>query len=265
MHKFKNILIAVFVIFFSVSLFFITVFNLNITQDFIIEKSLQISKKIELREQEEALLIAKQQAEIIHYTEQSSVYGLNHEEIVNKLKEGGYIIFIRHADRDHSINAETLNVLDHAPLRGINLDDINLKRGYCLTDIGIEESKLLGIAIMNLIPITEVIASNTCRTIETAEFMFNKVDKITDGLLPDGAIINPTFQEYIDDEYLKIFDVYPPPGENVVIVGHSGSLNKIGFNLKIAQSESIVIKHDQSGEFHFVTNLRAKDWFRFDW
>ena len=114
------------------------------------------------------------------------------------------------------------------------------------------------------LPISNVIASNTCRTIETAEYIFDKVDYITNGLLPDGAIINQKYKDSIETEYKEIFNVFPNIGENIFIVGHSGTLKKIGINLTIDQSESIILKHDQTtGEYHYVANLKARDWFKY--
>jgi hypothetical protein len=41
-------------------------------------------------------------------------------------------------------------------------------------------------------------------------------------------------------------------------------LFNFGINLLIDQSESIILKHDQtSGEYHYVANLKARDWFKY--
>ena len=200
-----------------------------------------------------------------NYTKKSEIYGLSHNKIINELKKGGYILFIRHAHRSKDIDSFTLNILDHSPLRGLNIDEIRLKKGYCLSNIGTQESELLGYAILKLnIPFSKIIASNTCRTIETAKLVFNRVDIISNGLLPNGSIINKSYQEIIDKEFNKIFNMVPEVGKNFFIIGHSGTIKKIDINLDIAESETIIIKRDELGKYHYVARLKARDWFQFD-
>ena len=228
-----------------------------------IEFQVQMIKDEKLKQSSYRLEIEKSKKS--NTTEKSNLYGVDSENIIESLKKGGYVIFIRHADRDHSINSETLNILDHAPLRDIPLDEINPIIGYCLSETGVEESKMINKILKEFkIPISKVIASNTCRTKETAQYIFDKVDYITNGLLPEGAIINQKYEESIKNEYKEVFNVFPNLGENIFIVGHSETLKDIGINLLIDQSESIILKHDQtSGEYHYVANLKARDWFKY--
>ena len=43
-----------------------------------------------------------------------------------------------------------------------------------------------------------------------------------------------------------------------------GTIKKIDINLDIAESETIIIKRDELGKYHYVARLKARDWFQFD-
>tara|TARA_B110000483_G_scaffold216867_1_gene268793 strand:+ start:787 stop:1662 length:876 start_codon:yes stop_codon:yes gene_type:complete len=269
MLNLKNIFVISlisFVIFIALSIiFFYVIFKFSIIDNHLINKITSIESQIEGIKDEKLKQIQIDKSKNSNTTQKSNLYGVEDKNIIEILKTGGYVIFIRHADRDFSINSVTLNILDHAPLRDIPLSEISLKKGYCLSEMGIEESKMINKIIKEFkIPISKVIASNTCRTKETAQYIFDKIDYITNGLLPEGAIINQKYEESIKNEYKEVFNVFPNLGENIFIVGHSGTLKDIGINLLIDQSESIILKHDQtSGEYHYVANLKARDWFKY--
>ena len=84
------------------------------------------------------------------------------EKIIDSLKEGGKVIFIRHA---------------YAPGNGdpknFNLEDCNSQRN--LNNSGKEQSNRIGLFfINNKIPIDVVLSSEWCRCKDTAKLAFNK-------------------------------------------------------------------------------------------
>ena len=86
----------------------------------------------------------------------------SNKEILNDLKKGGNIIFIRHA---------------YAPGGGdpINFDIKDCSTQRNLSNSGKEQSKRIGVFFeRNQIPIDQVLSSEWCRCKETAEIAFNK-------------------------------------------------------------------------------------------
>ena len=82
------------------------------------------------------------------------------ENIIKNLKEGGKIIFIRHALAPGSGDPE-------------NFDLNNCKTQRNLSNQGIEQSKRLGTFFLkNKIPIDIVLSSEWCRCKDTAKYAF---------------------------------------------------------------------------------------------
>ena len=87
-------------------------------------------------------------------------YAFSTDQIINKLKSGGKILFIRHA---------------LAPGNGdpdfIDLNDCKTQRN--LNEIGVKQSKMIGKFFkINNIPIDKVLSSEWCRCKETAKIAF---------------------------------------------------------------------------------------------
>jgi len=90
-------------------------------------------------------------------------------ELVERLREGGLVVYLRHAATDRS--KEDAGVLD--------LDDCSTQRN--LDERGREQARAIGEAFRALeIPVGEVRTSEYCRTRETAELAFGEaVDEPT--------------------------------------------------------------------------------------
>ena len=86
------------------------------------------------------------------------------EEVLTSLKEGGKIIFIRHALAPGNGDPENFDLNDCSTQRNLN-------------QRGIEQSKFIGnIFNKNQIKIENVYSSEWCRCIDTAKFAFNNYE-----------------------------------------------------------------------------------------
>ena len=86
------------------------------------------------------------------------------EEVLTSLKEGGKIIFIRHALAPGNGDPENFDLNDCSTQRNLN-------------QRGIEQSKFIGsIFIKNQIKIENVYSSEWCRCIDTAKFAFKNYE-----------------------------------------------------------------------------------------
>ena len=87
------------------------------------------------------------------------------DEVLTSLKEGGKIIFIRHALAPGNGDPENFDLNDCSTQRNLN-------------QRGIEQSKFIGsIFNKNQIKIENVYSSEWCRCIDTAKFAFKNYEK----------------------------------------------------------------------------------------
>ena len=85
----------------------------------------------------------------------------SNEKLINLLKEGGKVIFIRHAYAPGNGDPENFNLKDCASQRNLNKEGINQSK-----KIGLFFSK-------NDIQINKVLSSEWCRCKDTAKYAFN--------------------------------------------------------------------------------------------
>ena len=99
---------------------------------------------------------------IIFISLTSSIKADSQKKLINELKEGGKIIFIRHAYAPGNGDPENFDKKDCSTQRNLNKD-------------GIEQSKKIGqFFIKNQIIINEIFSSEWCRCKDTAKYAFDK-------------------------------------------------------------------------------------------
>jgi len=85
----------------------------------------------------------------------------SNENLINSLKEGGKLIFIRHSYAPGNGDPENFNLKDCTTQRNLNYE-------------GIKQSKKIGLFFnKNKIPIDKVLSSEWCRCKDTARYAFN--------------------------------------------------------------------------------------------
>jgi phosphohistidine phosphatase SixA len=88
----------------------------------------------------------------------------SNEKLINSLKEGGKLIFIRHAYAPGNGDPENFSLKDCTSQRN-------------LSQKGIDQSKEIGLFFTkNKIPIDKVLSSEWCRCKETAKYAFNNFE-----------------------------------------------------------------------------------------
>ncbi len=136
-------------------------------------------------------------------------------KIIDLLREGGFVIYIRHASTDWSQkDVEPYQFYDCAKQRNLDAH-------------GREEAMKIGEAFNALnIPIAKVLSSPFCRTRDTAELAFKDFE-IENDLQHMPVAESPTKEEtilFLWDRMDELLAQVPPEGENVVLVSHSGNL-----------------------------------------
>ena len=166
-------------------------------------------------------------------------------ELLAALREGGFVLYFRHADTDWK----------QTDTRGMNLEDCAAQRN--LSDRGRENARAIGAAIRALgIPIGSVLASPLCRTVETAMLAFGVAEKSMavreGGPLPPGSP-----GRY---EALRVLLSTPvAPGTNSVLVGHAYPYYSLVGGQYLEEGEADVVR-PRGAHFEVVARVGLKQW-----
>jgi hypothetical protein len=160
--------------------------------------------------------------------------------LIDRLRQGGLNIFIRHAITPGSASSK-FNPPSERP------NDCS-SGSRQLNDEGREQSRRIGKRIKELdIPIGEVYSSSFCRCEETAKLAFDRFTTVEWLLIKPG-----TFQSQLDRELRSVpsagFLSKTPTGKNNVFVGHAvtflpGTLSKeLSLVRLLAEGEALIIE-----------------------
>jgi phosphohistidine phosphatase SixA len=159
--------------------------------------------------------------------------------IVRELREGGLVLVFRHAATDTQIDMEE------------SLSSCAEQRN--LSTVGRKEAREIGAAIRRLqIPIGDVRASPMCRTSETAELAFGRVEEDLD--LVTGGVTGTERDDMRRIRELRRMVQSAPEGENIVLVTHTGN---IGEALDESLDEGEMLAYED-GEL--VGSVKPEEW-----
>ena len=165
-------------------------------------------------------------------------------ELLAELRRGGYILYFRHAATDFSRNDERMK----------SYEDCASQRN--LIDKGRADARAVGAAIRELgIPVRRVLASPFCRTVETAELLFGRAEKMQEVRGGPAAPQDP-------DRYAALRQILATPVQkdaNLAIVSHGNPFYNVAGPPYLAEGEAAVIRPAGSA-FDVVAKLRVEDW-----
>jgi phosphohistidine phosphatase SixA len=234
LHKFnqKKIFLALLVLLLSASLttLILQKFNKNYSLVKINEKKIE-DEKIS--------------SEIIEYLKLKNIEtDLNKsilEQIywVERIKDGGLILLFRHSEREKWSNSvEAFDIYELT--NKYNARNFSWDKATCLTQRGIEESKLINKAFKHAkIKISKVISSPSCRAAETAIFAFDKIDEIFSGLLHYTAF-HPLDRKKIGASLKKeVLNLEITDNENIILSAHNKVISHENFIDEMIASEGL--------------------------
>lgn len=169
-------------------------------------------------------------------------------EWAEKLNKGGYIIHLRHAQREKWNDVTAFDAWELA--NKIKAEDSSFGRAVCLTDQGDEEARLIG-NIFNMagIEISEIISSPSCRARETAIIAFGKIDRISNSLLHRTAMTHGQHISMTKKLREVMEEITLVQGKNVILSGHGGTLSN---NTNILIDENKIGELDDRDETGFI-------------
>jgi hypothetical protein len=161
------------------------------------------------------------------------------EELIGRLQQGGYVVYLRHAQRYKGPPDQLYP--DSPPAA---FADCTHQRN--LTPYGVGQAVLLGEDLRAGIKVGLVLAHPECRTRDTATLALGRAKAETGMFYPDFV--------------RRQLGISPLPGTNTFLVGGENSLRQIvGFQIRPA--EMAVFRPDGHGGAKLIGRLRAEDWF----
>jgi phosphohistidine phosphatase SixA len=174
------------------------------------------------------------------------------------LKNGGYVIVIRHGRTNES---------PATPKDEFPLDLANCTGQLMLNDAGKEQARAIGDAFKKAaIPVGKVLASGYCRAIEMARLAFGRTDT-SDALLLEafvpvaGASVPPAWPERVEMIKQMIATV-PEAGTNTILVTHFPNV-KAALGVQINFGDAAIVKPDGHGGAAVVARVLSKEWASF--
>jgi len=165
-------------------------------------------------------------------------------ELLSELLKGGYILYFRHAATDLSQNDERMK----------SYEDCANQRN--LIDRGRSDARAAAAAIRHLgIPVERVLASPFCRTVETAQLLFGRAEKMEEVRGGPSAAADA-------ERYAALRRILATPvhgGSNLAIVSHGNPFRSVAGPPYLAEGEAAVIR-PLGADFQVIARIRVDRW-----
>jgi hypothetical protein len=166
-------------------------------------------------------------------------------EVLAQLRQGGYVLFLRHTSTDFSQDDSRMK----------SFEDCATQRN--LTDNGRAEARALGEHVKRLkIPIGVVLASPFCRTMETARLAFGKARATND--VRGGPLSADDLKRY--EPLRLLLGTKPAAGTNTVLSSHGNPFRAVAGPPYLAEGEIAVVRPEGGEKFSVVARIRLADW-----
>jgi phosphohistidine phosphatase SixA len=168
---------------------------------------------------------------------------LQGEALVAALRQGGYIIFFRHAatDRNQS-DTDTKNLENCTTQRNLN-------------DKGRADSRVIGEAVKKLnIPVGDILTSGYCRAREMAQLAFGRGETSPDLVLPATED-----QEKLGLALRRLLVASPKAGTNTVLISHQPNI-QFGADVTPQEGEAIIFQPGKKVGYIQIGSIKVEDW-----
>jgi len=209
------------------------------------------NSQVEAYEQNDTTLSGEQNGE-------NFVNKLDDTDLVSALRDGGHVIYIRHA--------KTVKDWGDQASPDLDLSDCSTQRR--LSDEGKADSKVIGEGIKAAgIPVGDVISSDYCRAYNTADLAFGRYTKNSNlNFLPCVECTPEEYKEYAA-RVAPLMSALPETGKNTVLVGHDDPFQ--GVTMPIIPENGIypapmgvayIAKPLGDGKFDLVAKINPNQW-----
>lgn len=173
--------------------------------------------------------------------------------LIESLRAGGYVLYFRHAQTDwtQSDRSKDTGWSSCAPTRMRQL-----------SAAGRETARKVGEALRQLrIPVGQVLASEFCRTQETARLLGLGDVTVTPALINDTHAEHAGGTAALRDAAKRLMATPPPKGTNTVLVAH-GNVFMLVSDRRPVEAGAAVLRPDGRGGFEVVTHVEPDEWIR---
>jgi len=168
-------------------------------------------------------------------------------ELFAQLKQGGFVLYIRHGNTDNSRP-------DRVP--SVDLNDCNTQR--VLNDKGRAITKKIGEYIrMAKIPVNDIYSSPMCRAKNSAFNIFGRY-KLEPLLMYTGAMTSMQKKPVIQ-KTRQLISRQVTPGSNRVLVAHGPNLMDLMRYFPV-EGTVVVFKPKGGNQFEYMGSIRPQDW-----
>jgi phosphohistidine phosphatase SixA len=175
----------------------------------------------------------------------SPAWAQSNPGVIEQLREGGYVLYLRHTSTDFSQNDSRMT----------SYEDCASQRN--LTDQGRDEARAIGEHVKRLkIPVGEVLASPFCRTMETARLAFGKARATNDVRGGPARTDDPARYAALR----KLLSSNVPKGQNLVISSHGNPFHAVAGPPYLAEGEIAVVRPEDGERFTVIARIRLTDW-----
>jgi len=184
-------------------------------------------------------------------TSTAHAQGTSVDELLGKLRAGGYIIVLRHG-ATHPDQADT------DPL---NFDNVAQQRQ--LNDKGRADARALGEAFKRAaVPIGRVYSSRFQRAVETARLVAGKDPETTNDVTEGGLVVTPNENNRRMQALRALVARAPEAGTNTLIVTHKPNiLDAFGKDwFDIREGEASIFGPDGRGGFTLIGRVQIGQW-----
>ena len=172
--------------------------------------------------------------------------------LADDLREGGHVIYFRHAATDWSQRDRVTGPGDWT-----SCDPGEMRQ---LSDAGRRQARSVGAAMRALgIPVGAVHASEYCRCVETAELLDLGRVETTRDLLNARAAQYVGGREALKGAARRRLATPPPPGTNTVLVAH-GNVFLLAAGERPPEGGAVVVRPRGGRDFRVLGTVTAADW-----
>ena len=172
-------------------------------------------------------------------------------EWINALRQGGYVIVLRHG----------ATPTDQADTDPLHLENVAQQRQ--LNDKGREQARTMGAAMRKLnIPVSQVYTSAFIRAVETGQLLgFGEV-KPSLNFAEGGLVVTAIENNRRAQALRKMTATVPPAGTNVIVVTHRPNiLDAFGKDwFDVREGEASIFKPDGIGGYKLIARVQADEW-----
>ena len=172
--------------------------------------------------------------------------GSSPEHLVTLLKQGGYVIYMRHAQTES----------DYADQVSATLGDCSTQR--VLSECGWDQAKSIGRAIAKHdIPISDVLTSEYCRAWQTADLAFGTYSKTSDLNFEPAESYSAAQVATMAD---RVRPLLVSGTGNRVIVGHDDPFEAVTGVYPEPQGVAFVLRTNGDGTVKIVGSIDPENW-----